>query len=212
MKIVCISDTHGRHRKLNIPEGDILVHAGDFTSVDSGSDLIDLDEWFEELPHPYKILIAGNHDWCFQKRPKMSRLSVKAAIYLQDEAYTIGGVKFYGSPWQPRFCDWAFNLDRGGPLLKEKWSRIPDDTDILITHGPPADQGDLNSMGVRMGCQDLAEAIKRVQPKVHIFGHNHEGYGVTEKHGTIYVNASTCTARYSPTNTPIVIDLEKIMS
>lgn len=207
MKLVCISDTHGYHRRVNVPPGDVLIHAGDFTHVDSYQELVDFDDWLSELPHPFKVLVAGNHDWCFQTRSLWSRSNLTSAIYLQDKAHTIGGFKFYGSPWQPRFYDWAFNLPRDGEELRDKWSAIPLDTDILITHGPPADIGDLTSRGDRMGCRLLAEAIGRVRPKVHVCGHNHEGYGIVEKDGTIYVNASICTKRYAPTNAPIVVDL-----
>jgi Icc-related predicted phosphoesterase len=206
MKLVCLADTHGRHRRVtNVPYGEILIFAGDFTHVNSDAELPDFDDWLESLPHPHKIVIAGNHDWCFESRPMASMKALTAATYLQDGSHTIGGLKLYGSPWQPRFCNWAFNLDRG-EALKKKWAKIPADTDILITHGPPANYGDLTSRGDRMGCQDLADVIKRIKPKVHICGHNHEGYGITNDANTVYINASICTARYAPTNPVIVFD------
>ncbi len=206
MRFVCISDTHGHHRKIDVPTGDVLIHAGDFTGANSYEELKDFNNWMSELPHPIKVFVAGNHDWCFQTKKTWARLGLTSAIYLEDSAYTIGKYKLYGSPWQPRFYDWAFNLSRG-EAIKEKWDLIPNDTDILITHGPPAGFGDYSSRGDRVGCQDLAKAIERVKPKAHICGHNHEGYGILEKNGIIYANVSICTERYIPTNPPVVIDL-----
>jgi len=206
MKVVCLSDTHGCHRRIYVPPGDVLIHAGDFTCSNSYEDLIDLDEWFADLPHPFKIQVAGNHDRCFENRPWWSLNNLTSAIYLQDQAHVIGGVKFYGSPWQPHFCDWAFNLERGQPL-REKWQLIPDDVDVLITHTPPANMLDTNSKNNRMGCEDLREAVRRVRPKFHVFGHNHEGYGTGTDGTTTFINASICTAFYSPTNDPIVFEI-----
>jgi Icc-related predicted phosphoesterase len=200
-----MSDTHGYHRRISVPPGEVLIHAGDFTHT-SHNDLIDFDEWLAELPHPFKILVAGNHDRCFEDRPTWARANLVSAIYLQDQAHVIGGVKFYGSPWQPAFCNWAFNLERGKPL-REKWDLIPNDVDVLITHGPPAHMCDLNSRGKRVGCADLREADLRIQPKFHVFGHNHEGYGIEKDEHTTYINASICTAFYSPTNAPIVFEV-----
>lgn len=207
MKLVCLADTHGYHRRLTVPAGDVLIFAGDFTSVNSDVELFDFNDWLGDLPHSYKLFVAGNHDWCFETHLAASQKALTNAIYLQDSYHIIGGVKFYGSPWQPRFYDWAFNLERG-KALKEKWDMIPSDVDVLVTHSPPVDQRDLNSRGLRTGCQDLAEAVERVMPKVHIFGHIHEGYGITSGVNTAYVNASICTILYTPTNSPIVFDLE----
>ncbi len=126
--------------------------------------------------------------------------------YLRDGAVTIEGVAFYGSPWQPAFLGWAFNLDRG-EALAAKWRAIPDDTDVLITHGPPAGIGDLCSNGDHAGCSDLLARVREVKPRYHLFGHIHEGYGVYPEGETTFVNASICTASYQPTQAPIVVDL-----
>jgi len=141
-------------------------------------------------------------------------------IYLQDSGCEIEGLRFWGSPWQPWFMDWAFNLPRKGEKLRAKWNLIPMDTDVLITHGPP--YGVLDEVRPRMtawgpaeegsghlGCEELAIRLAAVRPRVHVFGHIHDGYGIHKQAGTTYVNASICTEEYRPTNPPIVIDLTR---
>jgi Icc-related predicted phosphoesterase len=136
MKCVAVGDTHGMYRKINIPDGDVFIHAGDILGRGKLSELEDLNDWLSNLPHKHKIIIAGNHDWCFQDAEDEARAILTNGVYLQDELIKIEGINFYGSPWQPWFLDWAFNLPRG-PKIAEKWSRIPSNTDVLITHGPP---------------------------------------------------------------------------
>jgi Icc-related predicted phosphoesterase len=128
---------------------------------------------------------------------------------LEDESLELFGIKFYGTPWQPEFHRWAFNLPRGRPIL-DKWNLIPADTDILITHTPPVGFGDLTATGIRAGCVDLLNTIQqRVKPKYSIFGHIHEAYGVTSDGKTVFINASTCDINYMPNNPPIVFDIAK---
>ncbi|XP_067012199.1 metallophosphoesterase domain-containing protein 1 isoform X2 [Anabrus simplex] len=128
-------------------------------------------------------------------------------IYLQDSEVVLYGLKIYGSPWQPEFCKWAFSLPRGEPCLA-KWNEIPEDTDILITHTPPVGHGDLCCSGVRAGCVELLSTVQqRVKPKYHVFGHIHEGYGISSDGRIIYVNASTCDINYLPRNPPVVFDV-----
>jgi predicted phosphodiesterase len=208
VRIVFISDTHSLHSSVRIPDGDVLVHAGDCCNSGSMADLISFADWFTYLPHPHKILIAGNHDWCFERTRAKSESILAGITYLRDSSATVGGVKFYGSPWQPEFCCWAFNLPRG-KALREKWDLIPADTDVLVTHGPPIGIGDVTLEGDSTGCSDLWEAVGRVKPKIHAFGHIHEGYGVYKQKKTLYINASICNRGYEPCNPPIVIDLEK---
>ena len=211
MKLVCISDTHGLHDELTIPEGDVLIHAGDFSRSGKTKELIEFNAFLLAQPHRHKIVIAGNHDWCFERDRNASEALLSAAVYLQDSSVDIEGVQFYGSPWQPRFFDWAFNLDRGEPL-KQVWSRIPQNTDVLITHGPPLGIGDEVKDGYEVGCEDLLNAIERVQPKVHIFGHIHEGYGTYTRayaqKSTTFINACNLDERYQVVNAPIVIEVE----
>lgn len=205
MRIVCLSDTH--NQQIETPDGDILVHAGDSTVHGTHEEILEFNRWFAALPHKRKIFVAGNHDWLFETNPIMARaLLDKSIVYLQDKAVEIDGVKFYGSPWQPRFYDWAFNLNRGREMA-EKWGLIPHGTDILITHGPPAGVLDRTACGDRAGCEELIKKVTEIRPKAHIFGHIHEGYGSTEEFGVRFINASNCNESYFPINPPIVFDI-----
>lgn len=127
--------------------------------------------------------------------------------YLQDELIELYGLKIYGTPWQPEFCKWAFNMPRGQPCL-DKWNEIPANIDLLISHTPPLGHGDLCCSGVRAGCVELLSTVQqRVKPKYHVFGHVHEGYGITSDGKIIFVNASTCDINYLPHNHPVVFDI-----
>jgi hypothetical protein len=221
MKIVCISDTHGMHNKFEIPDGEVLIHAGDFMC--GGYDpmeIVDFCNWFTSFPHEHKILIAGNHDSLIQSSTGESFLP-EGLTYLRDSAVEINGLKFWGSPWTPRFQNWAFMQDRG-LAIKKYWDRIPADTDVLITHGPP--QGSLDTSatwGDSLGCEELQKRVVKVWPKLHVFGHIHGGYGIKEfekvgaltsdKHlrPTIRVNAALLDESYKPTHKPIVVGLSE---
>jgi predicted phosphohydrolase len=173
-----------------VPAGDILIHAGDITTFSGElSDLVDFNDYLSTLPHPHKILVAGNHDFCFERDPEGARGVITNATYLEDDALTVDGIVCYGSPWQPVFMDWAFNLPRGEPL-REKWRMIPDNTDVLITHCPPFGILDRTFDGRHVGCEDLLERVREVNPKVHLFGHIHEARGMVKKGDTVFVNAS----------------------
>ncbi len=218
MRVVCLSDTHSLHEAIDVPEGDLLVHAGDLTGDGSIRHARAFDQWLGRLPHRHKVVIAGNHDWLFERQPEPARRSITQAVYLQDTALTIEGLKLWGSPWGPRFLNWAFNLSRG-PALREKWRQIPDDVDVLITHAPPRgirDQpGKLLARALsfaagqqgHVGCEELRVAVERLRPRLHVFGHIHEGYGSETRDGTTFVNGSCCDADYRPQNPPIVLDL-----
>jgi Icc-related predicted phosphoesterase len=296
IRIVCISDTHSMEMRghISVPEGDVLIHAGDFSSTGRLEECQSFRNWMNSLPHKQKIIIAGNHDITMQKdyyaqhgakmfHPRFfsnasfdvneyatrSRDIVATGstgyTYLEDSecklvdpnTTTETALSVYGSPWQPEFYDWAYNLPRG-ISLKEKWDMIPTTTDVLITHGPPHGILDKAADGVLCGCRELLTAVKtRVKPRLHIFGHIHEGYGkqmcyshsarfsavyccrvcvagnIPPRSGpipctlyslpityplpfgpvgthfdgtTLFVNPTTCTLRYRPTNPPIVID------
>ena len=196
------------HRQVPVPGGDLLIHAGDCLGVGTLEELEDLNDWLGSLPHRHKILIAGNHDWCFQNEPDVAQTRVTNATYLCDSGVDIGGTRFWGSPWTPVFFHWAFNLDRGQPLA-ERWALIPPDTDVLITHGPPAGILDnvLTGTGEQsVGCEELRSAVDRLRPRLHVFGHIHEGHGQRELGGSLFINASTCTGAFRPLNPPVVID------
>ena len=207
MRIIAISDTHGLHEELVLPDGDMIIFAGDMCGWGHGiSDIISFGDWIYDQPHKYKIVIAGNHDWTFQDDYYMSKSLLEDITYLQDDMVEIEGIKIYGSPWQPTFFNWAFNLDRGDEISR-KWDLIPDETDILVTHGPPMGHLDWNNTKTdRVGCYDLNRAVKRVKPRYHIFGHIHNYHGIEETDGTTFINASNCNDRYVIKYDPIVID------
>jgi len=196
------------HRDVKVPDGDVLIHAGDITGQGELDTIHDFNEWLGELPHKHKIVIAGNHDFCFpMDSPEWGKEKLSNCTYLQDEFVVVEGFKIWGSPWQPWFGGWHFNLDRG-PQIKEKWDLIPLDTDILVTHGPPDDILDWCFRGNKAGCVDLLNHIRKMKNlKMHVFGHIHESRGVANKDGVKFVNASTCTLGYRPTNQPFVVEL-----
>lgn len=202
MKIVCLSDTHSRLMEYPVPDGDLLIHAGDATIQGSIEEVSSFAYWFNALPHRHKIFVAGNHDWLYYRNPTLANTMVKS---LHDELTEIEGLKIYGSSWQPEFHNWAFGLTRGKELEKV-WERIPDEVDILVTHTPPKFIRDQNFRGWRVGCEDLYKRVLKIKPKLHVFGHLHESYGVTKLDGTIFVNASICNAAYQAVNKPIVIE------
>jgi Icc-related predicted phosphoesterase len=213
MKIVFISDTHGKHDILTskaynniLGEGFCLVHAGDCTNVGKTHEIKEFLDWFSNTPFTHKIFIAGNHDFGFEKNHDIApEYKEKGVHYLFDSSVEIEGIKFYGSPWQPEFYDWAFNLPRGEKLA-EKWSKIPDDSDIVITHGPAYGMVDNTISGMNVGCHDLFHRLMKVQPKIHVCGHIHWSYGQKSFNGIEFLNASTLNERYEYENKPIVID------
>lgn len=223
MIITFISDTHTKHRycELDLPGGDLLIHAGDF--MNSGYDKIDALEffdWFDGInKYDHKIFIAGNHDRWMENAPDEAEgilTGYKTIDYLKDDWLQVGDdnetTKIYGSPWQPEFYNWAFNLPRNGDELKEKWDMIPDDIDILITHGPA--WGFLDDVegrrGEHLGCELLAERIKQIKPKIHICGHIHTGYGHYYNGHTHFFNASVLNERYTYTHLPWTLDWNPI--
>jgi Icc-related predicted phosphoesterase len=208
LRIVILSDTHLKH-DFDVPDGDVLVHCGDFTMEGDGRQIARFDAWIAALPHRWKIVVAGNHEFGFEAAPEVAQRLLQTPIYLQDSAIVVEGVKFYGSPWQPWFHEHAFNFppgERGRERAEETWAKIPDDTDVLITHGPP--RGILDKVGSRhCGCEYLLEAVERVKPKLHAFGHIHIAYGTLRRGETLFVNAAIVDGRYQPVNRPVVVDV-----
>lgn len=198
MKIVLLSDTHSLHDRLDVPPGDLLLHAGDFSKRGTRAETAAFLDWFAGLPHPHKVLVAGNHDFIAERAPELlEQMMPESITYLNDSGATVNGIRIWGSPIQPWFFDWAFNR-HPGPDIDRHWQLIPDDTDILITHGPPNGILDRTVKGKLAGCVDLRRHLKRIQPRLHVFGHIHEAYG-TETHGkTTYINASCLNFRYQP--------------
>ena len=229
MKITMISDTHNKHKSLNgdLPGGDILLHAGDISSMGHKHEIESFLTWFDKIDnYDTKVFIAGNHDWGFQTKPDQCRgllTGYKTIDYLEDEELVLyfdgpngdrpeENVRIYGSPWQPEFYNWAFNLPRNGPGLQHKWNMIPENTDILITHGPAWGFVDdvEGRRGQHLGCELLAERIKEIKPKIHLCGHIHSGTGHYFDGHTHYFNASVLNEQYIYTQSPWNIDWNPI--
>ncbi len=189
LKLVLISDTHNLHDLLEMPDGDILLFAGDMADSGTLDEIANFNRFLGTLPYKHKVIVCGNHDFAFERQSAEARALITNATYLQDESVTIEGVKIFGSPWTPWFHDWAFNLHRGQPI-GEKWGLIPTDTDILITHGPPMGVLDKIWTGKPVGCEALTERLQAIQPKLHLFGHIHESAGHLRMGETLFVNGS----------------------
>jgi len=202
MRLVCVADTHLFPDDLQVPDGDVFVHAGDLCRAGDREELERAAAWLASLPHRHKIVVAGNHDWGFARDPAMARGLFAAFHYLEDQEVTIEGLRFYGSPWQPEFNDWAFNLPRGEPLAAV-WRRIPHGLDVLITHGPPQGFGDGFTMTERTGCADLLARVREVTPRLHVFGHIHQDGGVWRDGATVFANVTTWECERAPTEIDI---------
>lgn len=207
MKIVCISDTHGEHRKLNeVPDGDVLIHAGDFTKHGKVGEAEDFLAWFNKFPHEYKVLVAGNHDFVMagvngRNRNKIINLMDELGVtYLQDESTEIMGKTVYGSPYSNTFDSYVFN---------EEMPEIEEDVDILVTHGPPSGVLDTYGRDRSAGSPEISREVDRVDPELHVFGHIHECHGKED----FYVNASVLDEEYHMydheglINPPVVVNL-----
>jgi Icc-related predicted phosphoesterase len=211
VKFVVIADTHGRHHHLKIPKGDVLIHAGDLTYRGKRSEVEDFMDWFQKQDHEYKILIAGNHDFFFeQEKPAViEKIIPPGIIYLNDSGVVINDIHIWGSPITPQFYNWAFNRPRGASI-KKHWDLIPEDTDVLITHGPPKGILDQVVNEQNVGCRDLLDKIKTLNIRVHVFGHIHESYGTTRFMGTRFINASVLNEQYDLVNRPVVFQCPEI--
>jgi len=217
-RFVLVSDTHNMLDQIILPEGDILLHAGDATMTGDIPEIKMFNHHLGNIKHKFKhiVYVPGNHDFCMQDFPDIRHLMIDQAIVLIDEYIDLLGYRIYGSPWQPWYYDWAFNFpenDKNLRVARETWAKIPDNTDILITHGPPYMMLDKvahsrSNQDPHVGCKALSERIDQLPNLlVHMFGHIHERYGQIQTSKVHFVNASLCTLQYRPTNAPIVIDL-----
>lgn len=221
MRIVFVSDTHGKHFHLDIPKCDLFVHAGDISSIGTFSEVYDFLYWLtKNVPAKYKVFIAGNHDLMAQRnkvifdsllRDFYVNIEGSGLHYLEDSAIQVEGINIWGSPWTPSFYPdhWVFNADRGEKIAK-KWSQIPNNTDILITHGPPYETLDTIAQDKgNFGCQDLLEKVKEIKPKIHAFGHLHnDGGKMIKTGGTTYINCAVLDDRYYLSHDPVVIETD----
>lgn len=227
MKIVCISDTHMSGMPLRgYPEADVLIHSGDATYRGREEEVRhfakELSKHLEDSRHHrgYKqvIFVPGNHDWLFEKDEPLARkiMTDHGITTLINESYSVDGFKIWGSPVTPPFHGWAFNWE--DQRRYDLWESIPQDTDIIVTHGPPRFIRDevREYMKVKhCGCEHLAQRIKSMRlegkgPSLHVFGHIHEGYGVTEQWGTKFVNPSIMDGGYRSSNLPILVELDEV--
>lgn len=199
-RLVAIADTH--NARVALPDGDILIHAGDLTGRGSLPELERVADWLRSQPHAHKVVIAGNHDFALQRNPAAARALFHGLTFLEDNEVTVAGLRIWGSPWQPWFHDWAFNARRG-PEIDAKWQLIPEGIDVLVTHGPPYGFGDRVHGGERVGCEDLLRQLARVKPRLHLFGHIHEDRGEWQLGPTRIVNCTTSEGELPAT----VIDL-----
>lgn len=205
MKIICISDTHNKYQMLDgrLPNGDILIHAGDLVSHGTVEEIQNFINWYSKQPHEYKIFVGGNHDGALEHSKE--RITIpNNLIYLENEQIIINGLKIWGSPVSPPFRSFGFMWDE--EKRESLYKKIPENCDIIINHSPPFGTLDTVLEGMQVGCKYLAENISRIKPKVVICGHIHESYGYILKEGILYINPSIMTRWYQPTNSPIIVE------
>lgn len=214
MRLVIMSDTHKQHHHpmAQPPDGDVLIHCGDFTMHGGADDLEEFNRWLLSQPHKHKLAVFGNHDQtCDPCRDNFfvegNREIITAAIILEDSGCEIDGVRFWGMPYHPMYNGWPQStFMRTGEQLKEHCSLIPNETDVLITHGPPFGICDIGAGNISAGCHHLLDAVRRVKPKVNCFGHIHTG-GQHEENGTLFINAALHDERCSIVRSPVVLDI-----
>lgn len=228
LKICAISDVHCRWKNLNIPEVDILISSGDYSFKGEKHVVKEFHEWLNKQDAGYIISVQGNHElWVeknFQEAKEIAEKACPGVHFLQHSPIEIEGIKIFGSAWTPWFYSWAWNARRtpeqalafGGPFIGDLWKDIPDDTNILVTHGPP--YGILDELvypdgtpkGELVGCEELSKRISQLnQLDLHIFGHIHCGAGQKHLNGVSYYNASVCDEQYYPSNPITIIDYQK---
>ena len=189
LTILAISDTHELHREIDVPRGDLLIHAGDFTMFSkSAAAILDFNDWLGELPHRWKVCVPGNHEFFLEAHPSRRRL-ISNATLLINKGIEVVGLKIWGSPTTPLYGG-AFGMNSPDDRMK-LWARISGDVDILLTHAPPYGILD-QSLGTanHAGCPQLLDAVQRLKPKLHIFGHAHGVHGVVSSDDTLFVNAA----------------------
>lgn len=210
MKYIILSDTHEKQAEIGtLPECDFLIHCGDMTYKGEFFPIRDFVQWFEKQPARYRICIVGNHELTTDINHSKYNPAIRAMLadnknfhYLENNQVVLDGIKFYGSPAQPWFFDWGHNFQRGAEIRKV-WAKIPQDVDVLITHGPPFGVLDRvkkhkkNGDNEHAGCADLLEIVERYKPKLHCFGHLHQdGLRVATNGITTFVNGAVLDDDY----------------
>lgn len=199
MKILHLSDIHGKHRELtDMPSADILVHSGDFTLSGGDMEALDFIEWLCDLPYRHKLFIAGNHDDCMQDA-SLEGLP-DDVHYLSDSGITIEGISFYGSP--------MFVVFEGEDLKEiEHYEQIPDIIDILITHRPPLGILDSIDDTIHYGSTILLDKVSKVKPRMHLFGHVHSAYGTMDWKEITFSNAGLTDWKYDIRYSPQLLEI-----
>lgn len=214
IKFCAISDTHCQHDRVKVPECDVLLHAGDFSSMGRPQEVLDFMKWFDKQPAEHKIFISGNHDFLDEEHPAIFKQLLNeypGITYLRDEGTEVFGIKIWGRPWTPEFYDWAFMADRGSPKMKSTLNVIPSDTDILLTHGPAYEILDKTMQGLTVGCQDMLEELNSgrfTNLKYVIVGHIHESVGSKEVNGIKHLNVAVLNERYVYKNKPFEFEID----
>jgi len=207
MNITFISDTHNKHKLIPskyLIGGDMIIHSGDLTSRGSEDEVRAFLNWYSTLPYTYKIFIAGNHDFFFESESDIMSYYPNI-IYLNDSGIEIEGIKIWGSPVQPFFHNWAFNRYEND--IGKHWGLIPDDTNILLVHGPVNGILDMTSRGISAGCPQLLNKVNNLKElKIFSSGHIHESYGGYIMDGKLFLNASILNLRYELKNRPITLE------
>ena len=206
LSLVLLSDTHQLHREVEVPDGDIFIHAGDFTMFSQSMEaVVDFNDWLGELPHRYKIVVPGNHEFFLEADPSERSLLSNATVLI-NEGTVIEGLRIWGSPVTPLYGG-AFGLSSAKDR-KRLYRQIPQDIDVLVSHGPPFGILDTAPIsGLHEGCQELLDAVLRVQPKLHVFGHIHTAYGVFPTEHTTFVNASRLGLHDDSDKAPFVFEM-----
>lgn len=222
IRFVCISDTHSNQRLIGkLPEGDVLLHAGDITNKGTMAEVKIFDAWLGNQPFKHRLVIAGNHDSALDKKYhdgstkncKVIEDLLTNCTYLNAKTVIVEGYRIYGRPESPEFHNMAFNKRRGKAMM-DCWDDIPDDTDILLTHTPPFMIRDRTVFGTHVGCAQLSKTIldRLPQLKFHLFGHIHEDYGVAKGTNgrTVFINAAICNLLNGTNHKPVVFDLPRL--
>ena len=214
MKIAMISDAHTYWDTITVPECDLLISAGDYSNRGEPQSIVRFHEWMSRQPARHKISVQGNHEVRVQMAYELMRRAVQGIDpdihFVEEGLIAIEDVRIWCSAFTPRFFDWAYLEDRG-PSIAKHWERIPDDVDVLVTHGPPHGILDTVKEGWpdHLGCVDLMYRVKQLKNlKLHVFGHIHGGSGERLVDGVQFVNAAVCNERYAPVNPVRVFDLE----
>lgn len=209
MDLIILGDTHELHREIEVPPGDLLIFTGDFTMFSKRVSAIrDFNDWLGDLPHRWKVVVPGNHEFFLEADPTR-RSMISNAIVLIDEAIELDGLKIYGSPMTPMYGG-AFGKSSAADRIRH-WGRVPDDIDVLVTHGPPKRVLDRPpDQFERLGDPELATRVAELPSlRLHCFGHVHSAYGIVEKDGIVYVNAALMGEGGDLANSPVVLRLSR---